>query len=372
MNNHFKQIIRKGLTAPTLAAALLAASAFGPISQGRALAAEVDFTGKSIEFLTAHRGAESVLSLQTWTKYMSKYMKGNPEITVRSKFGGGGVTASNYFAGVAKPDGLTAAMLNLPAFIAHAIGRDGAQADPTKFEVIAGESAVYVHVAGKASDVQSADEMTTDAREHTFGTRSRNFNVMSAEILWKAIGSPVRVVAGFQGTENMIQAMASNELDLGYIFLPAWIRSEKNYADLGLTALYQLGMVSEEGEIVRSPLIPDIPTATELYLKAQPDMADSEDFRALQTGIIMYQVGKMFFLPEGTPADIVDAWRTAADKAAKDPEFIAEHTRLIGFPLDYVPAAQAVRSLNDGMTELSKPFFQEGGAGYELVVGKSN
>ena len=76
------------ISRPSLAA-LAVAALIVPIVAGSsaALAQGVNFKGKKITFWTPHRGADSILSLKTWSKYMSKHLPGNPEITVKSKFG---------------------------------------------------------------------------------------------------------------------------------------------------------------------------------------------------------------------------------------------------------------------------------------------
>ena len=179
----------------------------------------------------------------------------------------------------------------------------------------------------------------------------------------------MRVVTGFRGNDTVIQALASGELNLGYIYMQAWMRNLKNYADLNIKPIYQMGTLDAAGNIIRDPLIKDVPTADELYLKLKPNAKGTQEYKALRTAMSMYQIAKGFFLPAGTDAAIVDAWRTAVDKAAKDPAFIAEHKKLFGFPLAYVPAAQAAKNLNAGLVTLKDPYFQPGGEGYQLIIG---
>ena len=126
-------------------------------------------------------------------------------------------------------------------------------------------------------------------KQHTFGTRSRNFNVMTAELLWRAAGNPVRVVTGFRGTETVIQALGSGELMLGYAYIAAWLRNKESYRSLGLKPVYHLGVLNSSGNVVRAPAISDIPTAMELYDAMNSSGAGSSERKALQTAAGMYQ-----------------------------------------------------------------------------------
>jgi tripartite-type tricarboxylate transporter receptor subunit TctC len=52
-------------------------------------------------------------------RYVPKYIPGNPEMIVQNMPGAGGLIAANHIYGVAKPDGLTLAMLAYGAYLEH-------------------------------------------------------------------------------------------------------------------------------------------------------------------------------------------------------------------------------------------------------------
>ena len=107
----------------------------------------------------------------------------------------------------------------------------------------------------------------------------------------------------------------------------------------------------------------------ELFLSANPDGKDSQAYRALKVATGLSNIGKGYFIGADTPDDVVEAWRSAMQQAAADPDFIKEHTELLGYPLELVPGAQAEAILKEGLETLSAPFFQKGGAGYDMVWG---
>lgn len=351
--------------------AVVAAAAFiVPMFAGTpaAFSQGVDFSGKKITFWTPHRGAGSILSQKTWGKYISKYLPGNPQITVKSKFGGGGVTNANFFEATAKPNGLSASMHNLPVFMSFALKRPGVKYDSTKWAVLGSEPANYIAIAGKASGVNSAAGIKKAPKTLSFGTRTRNFNVMTAEILWRAAGSPVKVTPGFGGDPTVIQALASGELELGYINFITFLRSRSTFNSLGIKGLYQVGLMDKGGNVVRAKNI-DLPTANEVFDRLQPAAKGTPAQKAMYAGAQMWQIGKSYFLPKGTDGKIVDAWRTAMGKAIDDPEFQAEHQKLLGVPLGHIRYKQASELLDFTYKTLGTPFFQKGGEGYAMAIG---
>lgn len=350
-------------------AAVIALTAGFAVTSAPALSADVNFKGKKITFWTPHRGAESNLSQKTWGNYISKYLPGNPEITVKSKFGGGGVTNANFFEATAKPNGLTASMHNLPVFMSYALKRKGVKYDSTKWEVLGAEPANYIAVSGKSAGVNNVEDFGKVTKTLSFGTRTRNFNVMMGELIWNAVGRPLKVTPGFGGDSTVRQALGSGELDLGYTNHISFLRNKTTQEAIGIKGLYQVGFLQPDGSVTRASYLPDLPTATEVFNKYNAGKPDSQERRAMVAGTEMWQIGKSYFLPKGTDGAIVDAWRTAMGKAIADPEFQKEHAKLLGLPLDHVPYQQAIKLLDSTYKTLGSSFFQKGGAGYAMAIG---
>lgn len=348
---------------------LVTLSIIAPLTFSAPVLADADFTGKEITFWTSHKGADSVLSLQTFSNYISKYLKGNPKITVVSKFGGGGLVNANYFAKINKPDGLNVTMFNFVVTMAWAMGKDGVNYDLDQYPMIGAEPQVFMHMAGTSAKVGDSMLDIAKAGPHTYGTRTRNANVMAAEMLFKGAGNPLKVVTGFGKTEDVIQALASGEVQLSYVYGPAWVRNEANYRNMGLKPLAQMGVIGQDGNVVRYAPLSKIPTVAELYLKMNPNGKKTQEYLAMKTATGLSNIGKGYFIGKGTPKEIVDSWRLAMQKAAADPEFIKEHTKLLGTPLELVPGPEAENILREGLEVLKDKYFQKGNDGYKMVFG---
>ena len=336
---------------------------------GVSLAADTNFKGKKITIWTPHKGGASVLSLKLWSKYMSKYLTGNPKITVKPKFGGGGVTASNFFQKTAKPDGLSATMANLPAIVSHSIKRKGVKYDMSKWHVIGAEPDNYIHLTGKASKVKSINDLRGAKRSMSFGTRKRNLGTMAYEYLWRAAENPISVTAGFGGNPMVIQSLGSGELALSYIRGPQFLKQAVTFKDLGIVGITQDGVLDNSGKIIRAPRFPNMPTTHEALLMINPQARGTQAERVIKNVPILRQLSKVYFLPNGTSKNIIDAWRSALIKSAADPEFITEHKKTIGVPFNFLRAKQASSLFKNTLSILADPFYQKGGKGYAMYAG---
>ena len=338
-------------------------------NSGNAVAADTNFKGKKITIWTPHKGGASVLSLKLWSKYIAKYLTGNPKHTVKPKFGGGGVTNPNFFQKTAKPDGLTATMANLPSIVSHSIKRKGVKYDMSKWHVIGAEPDNYILIAGKSSKVRSINDLRGAKRSMSFGTRKRNLGTMAYEYLWRAAENPISVIAGFGGNDTVVQALGSGEIPLSYIRGPQFLKQAVTFKDLGIVGITQDGVIDKSGKIIRSSRFPNMPTTHEALLKINPKARGTETERVITTLPIMRQLSKVYFLPGGTSKSIIGAWRSALTKSAADTAFLAEHKKTIGVPFTFVEYKQAASLFKNGLSILSDPFYQKGGKGYAMYAG---
>src|SRR3546814_2921675 len=94
-------------------AALLGVAGFA----GEVLAQEIDFTGRTIEFIVPYGpGGGSSLHARLIASLLEQELPGGPTIVIRNVEGGGSVRGLNRFAKRAKPDGMTIAALGTSSY----------------------------------------------------------------------------------------------------------------------------------------------------------------------------------------------------------------------------------------------------------------
>ena len=88
-------------------------------------------------------------------------------------------------------------------------------------------------------------------------------------------------------------------------------------------------------QVTRNPLAPDAPTFPEMYEQVNGKKLEGDDLEAFYSiGAAWSQASKSLLLPEGTPDEIVEAFREAARKMVADPEFMEKAPSALGpFPL---------------------------------------
>jgi tripartite-type tricarboxylate transporter receptor subunit TctC len=134
-------------------------------------------------------------------------------------------------------------------------------------------------------------------------------------VLAATVNLPIQLVRGYKGTAEIRLAAESGELAGG-----CWQwESVKSTWRQGLES----GEVSVVLQITPKPL-PDLPN-----VPLAPSLAKTEEARQIiNAGIIVpTEIGRLYALPPGTPADRVQTLRTAWAETMRDPEFVAEAKR---------------------------------------------
>src|SRR6185503_12001697 len=92
------------------------------------------FKGKQIKIVVGFTAGGIIdLWARLYTQYMSKYVPGNPDLIVQNVAGGGSMIAANQLYNVAKPDGLTLAMISSGLYFDQLMGVKEVKFDWAKF-----------------------------------------------------------------------------------------------------------------------------------------------------------------------------------------------------------------------------------------------
>jgi len=101
------------------------------------LAQESFFKGKSIRIVVASTaGGGFDAYTRMLSRYLGKYIPGNPSIIVENMPGAGHLIGANHMYKVAKPDGLAIGHFQGGLFLHQLFGRPGIEFDARKFEFI--------------------------------------------------------------------------------------------------------------------------------------------------------------------------------------------------------------------------------------------
>ncbi len=252
---------------------------------------------------------------RTVARHMSKYIPGQPSVVVRNMPGAGGVVATNHVANIADADGSVIAVVGREAIFDPIFSGSASRAkyDPRKFVWLGTPNyevgMAYAMTASKVEHIEHAmrREVTVAASGATSGS------AITPRLLNALIGTKFKIIMGYPGSMDAMQAMERGETDArvtsGWAG-PETVKGMEWVAQGKARLLLQIG-------VRRHPAYPNIPSVLDF---AKSD----EDRQLIELLFVGQELGRPFFAPAGVPQDRAVALQKAFADTMEDREFKAE------------------------------------------------
>ncbi len=261
-------------------------------------------------------GGSAALYSEALSRHMSRFIPGNPMMNVQHMPGAGGLTVMNYIANTAARDGTAFSITDRTAAFGPLMGNDNSKFDGRKLTWIGSANIESTTcVIWHTSPVKTIE----DAKKHDIvigASGATASEVVYAKAVNELIGTRFKFVIGYRGSHDTDLAMERGEVQancgLGWTVVknrhPSWLA--KNEVRL----LYQIALS-------KHPELPDVPLIID-YAKTP------EDRRIFEFLFSPQEMGRPFFAPPGVPEERAAALRDAFMATLKDPQFLADATRL--------------------------------------------
>lgn len=291
----------------------------------------VSFEGKTVTMIVplAPGGGTDTFA-RVYTRHFPRFLPGNPSMIVRNMPGGATSIGVNYVYNVSKPDGLTLLATSTAAQVNQLLGMKAVKYDFMKMPILIGSpgGSVYYFKSG----IVDRSEDILQAKGVIFGGTPGSLAYMFI-LAKELVGFPLeKVVAAYASSGEVRRAFLSGETNAGYDSENAYLETIAPMVTKGqVVPIFQTGIIDQEGNVVKHPLFPDIPTLPELHQKVNGKAASGmawDAFKAVLAASKSYDY--IVTLPPGTPAPIVNAYWGAAEAMIKDPEFIKVSDLMIG------------------------------------------
>jgi tripartite-type tricarboxylate transporter receptor subunit TctC len=245
------------------------------------------------------------------SRHMPRHIPGNPNFVDQNMPGASGMAATNWGYKVAPKDGLAIVSTYNALLLEPLFGNKSAQYDPRELQWIGSISKQQnICMTWHTSPIKTIEQ--AKEREVVVAATGATGNAGTLpKIVNAMLGTKFKVVGGYETTESRLaveRGEAEGICGLSWSTLkasnPDWILNKR------LNVLLQTGDT-------RQAELPDVPTLIE---KVQ----NPDDKRLLQVLSMPEDLGRPFFMPPGTPKELVTIMRRGFDATMKDKAFIAE------------------------------------------------
>lgn len=304
------------------------------------------YQGKTVRIIVGFSpGGSYDLWARLIATHMGKYIPGNPTFVVQNMTGGGSMVAANYIHNVAKPDGLTFAVVTPALYTEQLSGRKEVQYDWFRFSYVGSpERTARIFYIRSDTPYKTIEDLRAAPEAPKCGaTGVGTASYYWPRLLGELFGFKLTLVAGYQGSTDVNLAIERGEMHCWGGTVQAFFGSEpgRTWAKTGFVR------VLVQGAAKRDARLPDVPTIWDLLQKHN----SSQSMRGLTRVLLAPDdLGRPFFGPPRIPADRMRALRDAFNKVMNDPDVLVD-ARKKGLE----PAAVSGDELEGLVTELVQP-----------------
>lgn len=275
------------------------------------------YSGKQVSIVVGFTpGGTYDLTARLFSRYIGKYLPGNPNVIVQNMPGAAGMVANQYVYNQAPKDGTVLSVLGGGTVIEPLIGQGQALYDGRHFTWIGGMTRDdFLCVVWHSVPIDNIEDVKS--REISVGSTGPSSRTMTfPRALNELLGTKFKVVTGYPGGNEISLAMERGEVD-GYC---GWsinsIRSRAadwlNNRQFKVLAQFMLGT---KGALPNVPIAHDL-APTEIGRQAI-EMLEADSILAFP-----------LVAPPNLPSERVAEIRSAFDAMNKDPAYLAEAKKL--------------------------------------------
>ncbi|MBU8905998.1 Bug family tripartite tricarboxylate transporter substrate binding protein [Desertibacillus haloalkaliphilus] len=314
--------------------AMVACSSNEDASSENGSSDEVFYDGKTLEILVpTSPGGGSDIMARFMTPYLHEHIEGNPTVQAVNVPGGGTITGSNEFALMREANGENAIWASISTTTAYLLNNPAIQFDYADWTPVVGYpdgGVVYISpdtgVTG-VSDLLEADEQLV------YGGTSATGLPLTTILSFEVLGLDVDAIFGYESSGPARIAFEQGETNIDFQTTSSYFSSVLPLVEEGKAIpLYAMGQINADGELVRDPHYPELPTVKEVYEELHGEEPSGEEWDAFKAFVgALYTVQKILWVHDEVPEESLEALINGAENMVADEEFITEGADVFGY-----------------------------------------
>lgn len=271
----------------------------------------------------------------TWARFITAEFAGRMEEVDRYQIdnvpGGESITGTNAYVDAAVTDGRQVLVSSATTYFQNMLDHHTADFDFSIMEPLAFNGTGAVLWAGESANVNSIEELLDSDSRVKYGGMSASGLDLVALLALEALGVKVDGVFGFEGRGPTRLAVQRNETQLDFQTTSTYLSQVEPLVDQGTAyPLFSVGIL-EDGNVVRDPALPEIPTVHELVEELSPAARDGMAFRAYESFVtpgFFYQKG--LWSNAGTDKEVIETYDELVAELNADEQFLEDSRSALG------------------------------------------
>ncbi len=297
--------------------------------------AQVSFEGETIEWIIPFsEGGGSDKWARFYAPLLSEALPGNPAVQVKNMPGAGSTKGANHFASRSKPDGLTILGTSGSTQFPYLLGDPRVKFDYADWNVVLASATGGVAYLPKdlAEQWATDPQAVIDGTNFIYGSQGATRLDLVPLLAWELLGMKVDPVFGIKGRGDGRLMFERGEANIDYQTSSGYLKGSAALVEAGTAVpMMTWGALDNDGNIVRDPTFPDMPTFKEVCEATDGCETSGEAWDAWKAFFVAgFPAQKMAFLPKGTDAEVVATFAEAFAKVQARPDFAEISAKRLG------------------------------------------
>lgn len=255
--------------------------------------------------------------------YLSKHIEGQPRIQVENIPGGGSVTGTNEYALSREPNGRNLLTTSASTHIPFILGQSSVQYDLRKMTPIIGApTGGVVYIAPEFAE-RGMKQLAESKNELFYAGISPIGLDLVTLLSFEVLDLDVKAVLGYEGRGPARVAFEQGESNIDYQTTTAYNRNVAPIVKEGSAVpLYSLGQIDEDGELVRDPQFPELPTVAEVHEKMYGTLPSGQAWEAYKQFVsASFTMQKVIWVHDDAPEAHKEVLKKSMENLIEDDTF---------------------------------------------------
>lgn len=334
-------------TTRRVAVGLVAAAAATFSLQAQADSHGIDLEGKTVEWIIPFsETGGSAKWANFYAPLLSDALPGNPTVIVKFMPGAGSTKGANFFQNQEYKDGTLIFGSSGSTQFPFLLGDPRVKFDYADWNVVlaSGTGGVAYLTPELAAKMDGLDAAPLQGEDFIYGNQGATRLDLVPTLAWEMLGLNVESVMGIKGRGDGRLMFERGEANIDYQTSSSYLSGVAPLVEAGTAVpMMSWGALDDDGNIVRDPTFPDVPTFKEVCEATDGCETSGEKWDAWKAFFIAgFPAQKMVFLPNGAPEDAIATYTAAFETIKARPDFAEISSNNLGIYPQMTGAAAKV------------------------------
>lgn len=296
--------------------------------------ADMDLSGKTVEWVIPFsESGGSAKWANFYAPLLAEALPGSPTVVVKFMPGAGSTKGANWFQTQAKADGLTIFGSSGSTQFPYLLGDPRVRYEYKDWNVVlASGTGGVAYLPPDLAEKFKADPNSLASVDFIYGSQGATRLDLVPLLAWEMLGLKVEPVFGIKGRGDGRLMFERGEANIDYQTSSSYLKGVTPLVAEGKAVpMMTWGALDADGNIVRDPTFPDIPTFKEVYKQMKGEDPSGPAWDAWKAFFIAgFPAQKMVFLPNGATQEMIDTYSNAFKKVHARADFAEISAKRLG------------------------------------------